>query len=165
MTDIASDDVTSRDRHAATLPPHHDHCYVCGPHNPASTGVSFRHIDDRLVGAVTLDQRHQGVPGLAHGGAIAALLDETAGSLLIQHGLRFVTARLDVEYVAPVHIGVPLTLTAHLDKQEGRKHTVLTELRDGDTLLAVGRALFVTVSPEHFSARGIRDDAFPAFHA
>jgi acyl-coenzyme A thioesterase PaaI-like protein len=147
----------------AALPAHHDYCYVCGPHNPAGTGVIFRRDGDRIVGEAQLDQRHQGVPGLAHGGVIAALVDDAAGAVLIGQGLRFVTARLDVEYLAPVVIGEPLDIAAWLDDRNGRKNTVITELRTGATLLATGRVLFVTVPIEHFTSRGVEPGAFPHF--
>jgi acyl-coenzyme A thioesterase PaaI-like protein len=103
------------------------------------------------------------VPGLAHGGVIAALVDEAAGSLLIAQGLRFVTAHLDVEYIAPVPIGQRLTITARLDSRHGRKHTVITELHSGTTLLAIGRVLFLTVPIEHFTSLGVPQGTFPHF--
>ncbi|MFI6217972.1 PaaI family thioesterase [Nocardia brasiliensis] len=150
-------------RAGAALAPHHDHCYVCGPRNPAATGITLRRNGDRIVGQVCLDQRHQGVPGLAHGGAIAALVDETAGALLISRGLRFVTANLDVDYHAPVPIGRPFTAAARLDHHDGRKYTVIAELRTDTTLLATGRVLFLTVETDHFTAHGVAPGAFPHF--
>jgi acyl-coenzyme A thioesterase PaaI-like protein len=139
---------------AVELSPHHDACYVCGPGNPASTGLRLRPYGGGILGEVVLDDRHQGVPGLAHGGAIAALMDEVSGSVLIEAGLRFVTAQLDITYLAPVAIGHPLVLLAWLARSEGRKHTVKAELRDAGRLLACATGLFLTVSPEHFTAVG-----------
>ena len=147
----------------ARLPSHHDYCYVCGPNNPAAADITLRRNTNQIIGEVELNRRHQGVPGLAHGGVIAALVDEAAGSLLIAQGLRFVTARLDVEYISPVPIGQPLTITASLDQSNGRKHTVITELRSGTTLLATGRALFITVPLDHFTSLGIPRGTFPHF--
>lgn len=144
------------------LDPHHDHCYVCGPANPGSTGVLFDADGDVLVGELVLDDRHQGVPGLAHGGAIAALLDEAAGSVLLRVGLRFVTARLDVEYLSPVIIGQPLTLRAWLGQVDGRRHHVTAELRAED-LAARASATFVTVSADHFRSRGVEEGALELF--
>jgi len=147
----------------AKLQPHHDYCYVCGPNNPAAADITLRCNTNQVIGEVKLDHRHQGVPGLAHGGVIAAIVDEIAGSLLIAHSLRFVTARLDVEYIAPVPIDQPLSLTAWLDQAHGRKHTVITEIRSGTVLLATGRALFITVPIDHFTSLGIPRGAFPHF--
>ncbi len=156
-------DTVGDGRASAGLPTHHDYCYVCGPHNPAATGVTFRRTAKQVIGDVQLDHRHQGVPGLAHGGVIAALVDEAAGSLLIAQGLRFVTAHLDVEYIAPVPTGQPLTITARLEHAQGRKHTVISELRSGTTLLATGRVLFVTVPIDHFISLGVARGTFRHF--
>ena len=141
------------------LAPHHDHCYVCGPVNPASTGIRFRRAGDAVVGHVVLDERHQGVPGLAHGGVIAALMDEVAGTLLLAEGLRFVTAGLDVRYLSPVAIGETLTASAWLDSRVDRKSWVGARLSRGDEGLATARALFVEVPAEHFAERGCAEDA------
>jgi uncharacterized protein (TIGR00369 family) len=155
---------TAGDDHAgAALPTHHDYCYICGPHNPAATGISFRRNANQIIGEVQLDHRHQGVPGLAHGGVIAALVDEAAGSLLIAQRLRFVTANLHVDYIAPAPTGRPLTITARLDHVHGRKHTVFTELHSGTTLLATGRVLFLTVPIDHFTSVGVARGTFPHF--
>ncbi len=150
---------------AADLSPHHDACYVCGPGNPAATGLSLRSAGGGIIGEVVLDVRHQGVPGLAHGGAIAALMDEVSGSLLIAAGLRFVTAQLDVTYVAPVAIGRPLVLRAWLAGSAGRKHTAKAELREGGLLLAEATGLFLTVSPDHFIAAGASSGGSSVFGA
>jgi acyl-coenzyme A thioesterase PaaI-like protein len=139
---------------AAELSPHHDACYVCGPGNPASTGLRLRSSGGGIIGELVLDDRHQGVPGLAHGGAIAALMDEVSGSVLIEAGHRFVTAQLDVTYLAPAAIGQPLVLRAWLDRSEGRKHTVKAELREAGLLLAQATGLFLTVPADHFTAVG-----------
>lgn len=136
------------------LSPHHDECYVCGPGNPASTGLRLRRSGGGILGEVVLNDRHQGVPGLAHGGAIAALMDEVSGSVLIEAGIRFVTAQLDITFAAPVIIGRPLVLRAWREGSEGRKHTVKAELRDAGLLLAEASGLFLTVSSDHFTAAG-----------
>lgn len=143
----------------AVLAPHHDHCYVCGPANTASTGISFRQAGDAIEGHVVLDERHQGVPGLAHGGVIAAIMDEVAGTLLIAEGLRFVTVALEVQYLAPVVIGEALTAMAWLDSRVGRKSSVGTRLSCGDVALATARVVFVEVPAEHFAERGCGEAA------
>jgi acyl-coenzyme A thioesterase PaaI-like protein len=74
-----------------------------------------------------------------------------------------VTANLHVDYVAPVPTGQPLTITARLDHVHGRKHAVFTELHSGTTLLATGRALFLTVPIDHFTSLGVARGTFPHF--
>jgi hypothetical protein len=38
------------DQAGAALPTHHDYCYICGPHNPAATGISFRRNANQIIG-------------------------------------------------------------------------------------------------------------------
>jgi len=55
-------------------PPHQPHCLGCGDRNPASMGLRPRADGERVVRShVTLDQRHEGAPGFAHGGAVATV--------------------------------------------------------------------------------------------
>lgn len=149
----------------AELPPHHDHCFVCGPRNPAAMDVRFRRIgrQPRIKGSLCLGERHQGVPGVAHGGAISALMDEAISTVLLGLGLRFVTARLDVQYLAPALIGQSLTVEAWLEHSEGRKYTVLAELRSEQAVVASATALSITVPTEHFARLGLPDGSHEVF--
>ncbi|MEV2226667.1 hotdog domain-containing protein [Nocardia vinacea] len=46
-------------------------------------------------------RHHQGAPGVAHSGVIAAILDEASGTVPTTVCFPAVTARLEVNYVAP----------------------------------------------------------------
>lgn len=63
-----------------------------------ATGWSARHI---------FDGRHRGAPGIAHGGAVMTVLDDTVGMLLYVVGEMAVTRKLDTEFFAPVLLGFP----------------------------------------------------------
>ncbi|XP_041335611.1 acyl-coenzyme A thioesterase THEM4-like [Pyrgilauda ruficollis] len=52
----------------------------------------------------------EGHPGLAHGGAIATLIDTSLGTLALAVAGRVVTANLNIDYVAPVLVGTSLLL-------------------------------------------------------
>lgn len=137
-----------------TVPEHQPHCMVCGTANPASIGLRMRIDGDRVHGTVCLDRRHEGAPGFAHGGAIAAALDDLLGTVLILLEQPAVTASLTVDYRAPAILGRELSLTGWAVAVEGRKLHLRGEVHDGERLVAEGRALFLAVDLAHFKSSG-----------
>ncbi|MEU8894934.1 PaaI family thioesterase [Nocardia sp. NPDC048505] len=146
------------------LPPHVAGCFGCGPTNPAAVGVTLERAGDRVVGRFTLDERHQGAPGLAHGGVVATVLDEAAGTVPSTMCVPAVTAKLEVNYVRPAPLHRPMTVSAILARREGeRKLHIHARLEDDDGLIAEGAALFVVVTAEHFVAHGAKPGEIPFF--
>ena len=98
-------------------------CFVCGVENQYGLALVFYERDpEEVVCRVRLPERYQGFPGLAHGGVLAAMLDE-AGMRAAMAGdhLRFMlTARMAIRYRKPVPVGEPLELVGRLLKQSGR---------------------------------------------
>ena len=136
------------------LRPHHPNCMGCGDENPCGMGLRFRIEDKRVYGAVTFDSRHEGAPGFAHGGAVATVLDDALGTVLILVRRPAVTARLEVDYRAPAFLERDLTVEARCDRIDGRKLHLEGELHDGETLVARARALFLEVDLAHFQRGG-----------
>ena len=130
--------------------------FVSGKTNPMGMAADVHLEGDEAVGRVTLGPAFEGAPGRAHGGLVAALLDETMGLALSVSRAPAFTGRLQIHYRSPTPLGVPLEARARLTRQEGRKLTVTAELREGDTLLAEADGLFLTVDLEHFAERGTR---------
>src|SRR5215471_15613051 len=52
-------------------------CFACGARNPSGLHLIFRREGDEIVTEYTPEPVFQGFPGVAHGGIIATLLDET----------------------------------------------------------------------------------------
>ena len=126
----------------------------CGPENPASLGARFRIDGDRIRGTVTFDERQVGAPGFAHGGAVAAVMDDLLGSVLLVLNRPAVTASLTVDFRAPAFLGRELTLEAWCDRIEGRKLHLLGVVYDGEDVIAEGRAMFLQVDLSHWEASG-----------
>lgn len=139
-----------------TLPPHQPNCFGCGPENAAGLGLRMRVDGDRVRAWLTLDRRHEGAPGLAHGGAVASALDDLFGGVLVMLERPAVTASLSVDYRSPVILGRELALVAWCAAENGRKLELEGELRDGDRIVAEARALFVAVDIEHFVQAGTK---------
>jgi acyl-coenzyme A thioesterase PaaI-like protein len=106
--------------------------------------------DDRIRGEVTLDRRQEGAPGYAHGGAVATVLDDALGSLLMLLKAPAVTAKLEINYRRPAFIGRRFELEAWVDRTEGRKLYLAGEMREDGEPIADATGLFLRVDPEHF---------------
>ncbi|HEY8627669.1 MAG TPA: PaaI family thioesterase, partial [Gaiellaceae bacterium] len=95
---------------SARIPPHHDPaCWGCGDNalgirlpQPATEGL------EEYEAYFHFDERHQGGPGLAHGGMVSAALDEACGLLATWYRFPAVTARIFVRYRRPVPINTEL---------------------------------------------------------
>lgn len=81
----------------------------------------------------TLEAWHCGLEGMAHGGIVSTLLDETAAWALIMHtGCLGLTTRMEVKFQSPVRIGQPLRLEAWVVSRSGRQAATRAEVRLGD---------------------------------
>jgi len=133
------------------LPSHYAKCFGCGVEHP--TGLHMRMIggDLEVQGSFTVTEHHQGAPGLAHGGVVAAAMDEAMGFLLWLLKTLAVTARIEVDFRRPVPVGSTLELSGHVEREEGRKiFAVMTGTVDGE-LAVEARALFLKVRVQHFT--------------
>ena len=137
-----------------TIPAHQPHSLGCGPENPASVGLKLRVEGDRVLGSVRFDRRQEGAPGFAHGGAVATVLDDALGTVLILVQRPAVTANLNVDFRAPAFLGRELSVEAQCERIEGRKLHLVGRLLDGKEIIAEGRALFIEVDINHFRRGG-----------
>ncbi len=126
---------------------------VSGGANPMGLGASLWREGDVAVMEVSLGDAFEGAPGRAHGGIVAALIDETMGLVLaINEELAF-TAQLDITYVAPTPINQPITARAWLAKRDGRKLSISAKVEAGTLVIAEANALFIAVDPQKFLDR------------
>jgi Thioesterase superfamily len=134
------------------IPPHHDpSCWGCGDNpsglrlpQPAAEGLTS------YEGFFCLDERHQGGPGLAHGGVVSAVLDEAVGLLATWYRFPAVTARIFVRYRRPVPINIELQVRAAIEDAHGRRIRATAAITDGGLPLAEARAALLHVPLEHF---------------
>lgn len=153
-----SDDLVSYVREVAgkldatELPPHWPTCLGCGPDNASGFHLQVRREGDELVAEHTFADRHSGAPGIAHGGAVATVVDDVLGFLLYVARMAGVTRHLEVEYLKPVLTGVPYVVRARVDSRDGRKLWVSCACTAPDgTVTFTAKALFLEVSLSHFT--------------
>jgi len=142
------------------LPPHYPTCLGCGPDAPQGYHLSVRRDgDEGVVAEHVFEDRHSGAPGIAHGGAVATVVDDVLGFLLYVVRAPGVTRRLEVDYLKPVLVGVPYTVRGRLDRRDGRKVWVSCECTDPQGIVAFrATGLFVLVDLSHFSAGSTSGD-------
>lgn len=114
-------------------------CFACGLENPAGLHLHFYdNGTDEVVADLTIGPDHQGYPGIAHGGIVAAILDEVGGRTMMigDHSRFFMTAKMELKYRQPVPVGTPLRAVGRVVKQRGRLATSHAEIRspEGDVL-------------------------------
>jgi acyl-coenzyme A thioesterase PaaI-like protein len=121
-------------------------CFVCGVENPC--GLQIRFFNDghyRALARVTLGDQYQSYPGMAHGGILATILDETMGrAILAEDGsdelrsARFMfTARMELRYRQPVPLHQEFTVRGWVEKDRGRLVQVSGEIMLPDGTVAV----------------------------
>jgi acyl-coenzyme A thioesterase PaaI-like protein len=136
----------------AVQQPNSHMCFACGMENEA--GLKIKFFDDgpgACRAEVILHDQHQGYPGIAHGGIVAAMLDEAVGRAPMSgdHERFMYTAKLEVRYRHHVPLHQPLTLIGRVTKDRGRVATAVAEVRLPDgTLAAEGSATLMNVPRE-----------------
>ncbi|WP_155056523.1 PaaI family thioesterase [Streptomyces blattellae] len=137
---------------------HYGLCFGCGGEQAHGLHLEARAGDGVcLTAEFTVRREHQGAPGLAHGGVLAAALDEALGSLNWLLRTIAVTGRLETDFVAPVAVGTTLHLAAEVVAVAGRKiySTAVGRVDGPDGPVAVrADALFIEVKVDHFVDNG-----------
>ena len=139
----------------ARIPPHHDPaCWGCGD-NPAGLRLPLPQEEGITAYEATFsfDERHQGGPGIVHGGLVGAALDEACGLLATWHRFPAVTARIFVRFRRPVPINTPLLVRAEVESTRGRRIRIRGDLIAGDEALAEARGPSCTCRSSTFSRR------------
>ncbi len=143
-----------------TYPDDLGHCYGCGKNNPHGLRLKSYWRDGEAVAHFTPQPHHLAVPGFVYGGLIASLIDchatgTASAAAYAAEGRemgspphrRFVTANLNVDYLAPTPIGVELELRGRAVEVKPRKVVVEATLSAQGKIRARGRAVLV-LTPE-----------------
>lgn len=132
------------------------HCYGCGRLNSHGLHIRSAWDGDETVATLVPQPHHTAIPGYVYGGLIASLIDchgtgTAAAAAYRAEGramdtlpaLRFVTASLQVDYLRPTPLGVPLEVRGRVEEIKGRKVIVAATLEANGELCARGRIVAV----------------------
>lgn len=109
-----------------------------------------RRADGALVAKVLFGPGASGPPGHAHGGSIAAVLDEIMGMGAWLAGHRVMAATLKIRFVRSVPLDFEAVAEARLTSVRGRKVQMRGRLihPDNETVFAEAEGLFVKLGRE-----------------
>jgi acyl-coenzyme A thioesterase PaaI-like protein len=109
-----------------------------------------------LLARAWFGPRAEGPPGHAHGGSMAAVLDEAMGLAVWLAHRAAVAAHLETDFRRPIPLGTTVTVETDVGPAEGGTKARATARLVGDdgTLHAEGSALFVLLSAKHGFAGG-----------
>jgi acyl-coenzyme A thioesterase PaaI-like protein len=119
-------------------------CFGCSPTNASGLGLRFRRDGARVRARYAIPERFHGAPGIAHGGIVAAILDELSCAAAVFVGDRFVvTGELLVRYERPVPVETPLDLDGEIvARSHARYAEIVAHVRRDDEVLARSRGKF-----------------------
>jgi acyl-coenzyme A thioesterase PaaI-like protein len=121
------------------------HCFGCGPAHPRGLRVRCFRTPDGVASPIVIPATYAGPPGAAHGGIVAAYLDEILAAAIVRAtGQICVTGELTVRYVAPAPVETPIVGRGRLVADHGRYVDAEGELEELQTgrLLARARGRF-----------------------
>ncbi|MGJ3238213.1 MAG: PaaI family thioesterase [Anaerolineae bacterium] len=108
-------------------------------------GITFAEQDGVYIAQYTFKSHQQGPPTIAHGGAVAALLDEamTTTVFMSGYGPAF-TVNLNISYRAPIYVGETVTIIGELVRVESLKVYLRAEILLPNGILATeAEGLFI----------------------
>ncbi|NLT73250.1 MAG: PaaI family thioesterase [Chloroflexi bacterium] len=125
-------------------------CFLCGVENPIGLKLSFYELGDGRVATRFLpQQRHQGYPGVLHGGIASALLDETIGRTLTPLGIWAMTVELNVRYHKPIPLREPVIVIGEMVRLRSRMMEGKGEIRLNDgSIAASAQARYVRLTAQ-----------------
>tara|TARA_B100000767_G_scaffold246990_1_gene246966 strand:+ start:442 stop:1128 length:687 start_codon:yes stop_codon:yes gene_type:complete len=119
-----------------------------GKSNPLAPPFNIWFDGDKAYGQVRMDWQYEGPPNSVHGGFVAALFDQFLGvaqKMTKQPGF---TGTLNIRYLVPTPIDTDLRLEGWVEKIDGRKNFLVSEMWAGDTLTARCEGIFISASME-----------------
>jgi acyl-coenzyme A thioesterase PaaI-like protein len=143
------------------------HCYGCGRNNPRGHQLKSFWDGEQTVARFSPEPWHTAIPGFVYGGLIASLMDchgtgTAAAAVCRAEGramdskppVRFVTASLQVDYLAPTPQGVELVLRGVPAEIKQKKVIVEVSLQAGGRTCARGRVVAVRMPESMVPNRG-----------
>ncbi len=135
--------------------PHSSWCFMCGDENQGGVRARFYVQKGAVRTRVRLPAHLNGYRGVAHGGVLAALLDESMGWAATVFGREhtmYVTGELTVKYLAPVPIDGEIEIESRLVRDAGRVAYAEGELLCGGRACVRAAGKFLPMTPEESAA-------------
>jgi len=141
------------------------YCYGCGRLNDHGLQLKSYWDGEETVATFHPKPYHIAIPGYVYGGLIASLIDchgtgtasaasyrKAGREMGTDPALRFVTASLQVEYLRPTPLGVPLEVRGRVKDHKGRKVVVSIIVSAEGEVCARGEVVAVQM-PAHMKPK------------
>ena len=142
------------------------YCFGCGRLNEHGHQLKTYWDGDETVTRYRPKPEHMAIPGYVYGGLIASIIDchctGTAAAAAAKNAgrdldddpaFRFVTASLQVDYLRPTPLGVPLEVRGSVEEISGRKVIIRATVSAKGEVCARGKVVAVQM-PEHLAQGG-----------
>ena len=128
---------------------HHDLCFGCGRANLFGLQIELEPVEEGVAGRFFVKQDYQGPPGVAHGGVVAAALDEAMALAVHAGGIRAVTGRLELALEQPAAVGTFVRVEGRIDRRrDGDVEASAVATGEGGERVARATATFVRTGHE-----------------
>ena len=148
-------------------PEESSYCYGCGRLNQHGLQIKSYWDGEESKAVYTPLPQHIAIPGYVYGGLIASLIDchstgTAAAAAYRQAGremdteppFRFLTASLQVDYLRPTPLGVPLEVRGRVEEIKERKVVVSSSVIANGEVCATGKVVAVRM-PEHLVPKDV----------
>ncbi len=117
-------------------------CYGCSPRNPLGLRLRFWRSETGCFTRYVIPEHLCGFDGVAHGGVIAAILDEvSAWTVIACLGRLAITREISIRYHRPVPTGVEIRAEGQIVRRDDRSAVVRARMTlsggPADEVLAV----------------------------
>ena len=132
------------------------HCYGCGSLNEHGLQIKSYWDGEESVARFLPDENHIAIPGFVYGGLMASLIDchctGTAAAATYraqsrdmdtEPALRFVTASLKVDFLAPPPLGVELEIRGKIVELKEKKVVIEAKILANNKICATGKVVAV----------------------
>ncbi|HXK76184.1 MAG TPA: PaaI family thioesterase [Bacteroidaceae bacterium] len=127
---------------------HPDHyCIACEPRNPMCLHMEFYRDGENVISKWSPTKELQGWMNVLHGGIQGLLIDEVAAWVVMDRlQVKGVTSKLEVKYLAPIHItDGELTITGKVLRQRRNLVEIGVTISKADsTICTTGTAIYFT---------------------
>lgn len=120
-------------------------CFACGKDNPIGLHIDFQFDGNVCTAEFTGTENHVGFQNTVHGGIVYSALDDVTANVLYLQGRKAHTARCEVRYRKPLHVGETVALKGWIAKEKGRLVVLKGEARrkSDDVVIADCEASFM----------------------
>lgn len=120
-------------------------CFARGKDNPIGLHIDFQFDGNVCTAEFTGTENHVGFQNTVHGGIVYSALDDVTANVLYLQGRKAHTARCEVRYRKPLHVGETVALKGWIAKEKGRLVVLKGEARrkSDDVVIADCEASFM----------------------